>query len=45
MLEHGGQKLEQALSKTEADAAATLKASDAVRGSLRRFLAVGHWVT
>ncbi len=32
------QNLEQALSKTEADAAATLKAADAVRGSLRRFL-------
>ena len=33
------QSLEQALSRTEADAAATLKAADAVRGSLRKFRA------
>jgi hypothetical protein len=39
MLEHDGHNLEQALSRTEADAAVTLKAADAVRGSLRRFLA------
>lgn len=38
MLEHDGQNLEQALSKTEADAAATLKAAEAVRASLRKFL-------
>jgi hypothetical protein len=37
MLEHDGQNLEQALSKTEADAAATLKAADALTKSLRRF--------
>jgi hypothetical protein len=30
MLEHDGQNLEQALSKTEADAGDTLKAADAV---------------
>jgi hypothetical protein len=36
------QNLEQALSETEADAAVTLKAADAVRGSLRRFLAAAH---
>ena len=34
-----GQSLEQALAKTEADAAVTLKAADGVRGSLRKFLA------
>jgi hypothetical protein len=39
MLEHDGHNLEQALSKTEADAGVTLRAADAVRGSLRRFLA------
>jgi hypothetical protein len=39
MLEHYGHNLEQALSKTEADAGATCKAADAVRSSLRRFLA------
>jgi hypothetical protein len=39
MLEHDGHNLEQALSKTEADAAATLKAADALTKSLRQFRA------
>ena len=39
MLEHDGQNLEQALSKTEADAEATLTAANAVLGSLRKFRA------
>jgi hypothetical protein len=37
MLEHDGHNLEQALSRTEADAAATLKATDALTKALRRF--------
>jgi ABC-type transporter Mla subunit MlaD len=37
MLQHDGQNLEQALGRTEADAAATLKAADALTKSLRRF--------